>query len=134
MTRECAGPGCSMLGHLVPPYKCRHLYHSRHVFICRSEAQELRCAKEFLEQHLDRHVVAMIGHSKGATDVLLYAAQFDDVPCIVNLAARFEVQKGVLERLGPDVLQQLEQNGKVCKSSIGKSWRVVVALSEVVSS
>jgi hypothetical protein len=55
----------------------------------------------------------MLGHSKGATDVLLYAAQYDDVPCVVNLAARYELQQGVLQRLGPAVLQQLEEKGQV---------------------
>jgi hypothetical protein len=79
----------------------------------RSEAQELRCAKLHLEQQLNRRVVCMLGHSKGATDVLLYAAQYEDVPCVVNLAARFELQQGVLQRLGPAVLQQLEQAGQV---------------------
>lgn len=41
--------------------------------LCRSEAQELGCAKQHLEQQLGRRVVAMLGHSKGATDVLMYA-------------------------------------------------------------
>eukprot|EP00879_Flechtneria_rotunda_P025190 GHRR01026757.1.p1 GENE.GHRR01026757.1~~GHRR01026757.1.p1 ORF type:complete len:175 (+),score=51.32 GHRR01026757.1:1707-2231(+) len=79
----------------------------------RSEAEDLRCAKQALEQQMGRRVIAMIGHSKGATDVLLYAAKYDDVPCAVSLAARFEVQKGVLERLGPEVLQRLDSNGQV---------------------
>eukprot|EP00775_Hariotina_reticulata_P004893 gene4893-5138_t len=79
----------------------------------RSEAQELRCAKQHLEQQLGRRVVAMVGHSKGATDVLLYASQWDDLPCVVNLAGRCDVQKGVLERLGPEVLEQLDRIGQV---------------------
>eukprot|EP00878_Enallax_costatus_P023111 GHUV01024571.1.p1 GENE.GHUV01024571.1~~GHUV01024571.1.p1 ORF type:complete len:227 (+),score=60.06 GHUV01024571.1:523-1203(+) len=79
----------------------------------RSEAQELRCAKQYIETQLGRRVVAMVGHSKGATDVLLYAAEYDDIPCVVNLAARFEVHKGVLERLGPEVLEQIEKQGQV---------------------
>ncbi|KAF6266282.1 Alpha/Beta hydrolase protein [Scenedesmus sp. NREL 46B-D3] len=79
----------------------------------RSEARELRCAQLHLQQRLGRRVVCMLGHSKGATDVLLYAAQYGDVPCVVNLAARFELQQGVLQRLGPAVLQQLEESGQV---------------------
>lgn len=43
---------------------------------CRFEAQELGCAKQHLEQQLGRQVVAMLGHSKGATDVLLYAGLY----------------------------------------------------------
>jgi dienelactone hydrolase len=79
----------------------------------RSEAEELRCAKQYLEQQLGRKVVGVLGHSKGGTDVLLYAAKYNDVPCVVNLAGRFELQKGVLERLGPEVLERLEREGQV---------------------
>jgi nitrogenase molybdenum-iron protein alpha/beta subunit len=80
---------------------------------CRAEAEELRCAKQHLEQQLGRQVVAMIGHSKGATDVLLYTSKWDDLACVVNLAGRCDVQKGVLERLGPEVLEQLHRTGQV---------------------
>ncbi|WIA35809.1 hypothetical protein OEZ86_004196 [Tetradesmus obliquus] len=94
----------------------------------RSEAQELRCAKLHLEQQLGRQVVCMLGHSKGATDVLLYAAQWDDVPCVVNLAARYELQQGVLQRLGPAELQQLEETGQVEMSGRSRkgpfSWQL----------
>ena len=79
----------------------------------RSEAEELHCAKQHLEQQLGRRVVAMLGHSKGGTDVLLYAAKYNDVPCVVNLAGRYELQRGVLERLGPEVLESLEKEGQV---------------------
>jgi hypothetical protein len=70
----------------------------------------------------------MLGHSKGATDVLLYAAQYDDVPCVVNLAARYELQQGVLQRLGPAVLQQLKEKGQVgcgcvcCAAAAESTW------------
>jgi hypothetical protein len=39
----------------------------------RSEAQELGFAKRALEVRLGRRVAALLGHSKGATDALLYA-------------------------------------------------------------
>lgn len=41
--------------------------------LCRSEALELGAAKQHLEQQLGYRVVGMLGHSKGGTDVLLYA-------------------------------------------------------------
>jgi hypothetical protein len=44
----------------------------------RSEAQELGLAKLHLEQQLGRRVIAMLGHSKGATDVLIYAGCYAD--------------------------------------------------------
>lgn len=83
----------------------------------RSEAQELGAAKQHLEQQLGYRVVGMLGHSKGGTDVLMYAGcyaeQFGAVPCIVNLAARLDVRQGVVRRLGQRVLSELESNGKV---------------------
>jgi hypothetical protein len=68
----------------------------------------------------------MLGHSKGATDVLLYAAQYDDVLCVVNLAARYELQQGVLQRLGPAVLQQLEEKGQVDAATSAVLLRAVL--------
>lgn len=38
------------------------------------------------------------GHSKGANDVLLYASQYDDVPLVVNIAARFDLSRGIKVR------------------------------------
>lgn len=91
----------------------QHRRHAIYAIAFRSEAQELRSAKQFVEQQLQRPVAAMVGHSKGATDVLLYAARYDDVPCVVNLAARYDLQGGVVERFGPEVMRQLDTHGKV---------------------
>jgi hypothetical protein len=73
----------------------------------------LASAKGFVEGALGRAVVGMVGHSKGGTDVLLYAAKYDDVPCVVSIAARCDVQQGVQRRLGAAVLEQLEREGQV---------------------
>ena len=42
-----------------------------------------------------------MGHSKGANDVLLYAARHGDVPRVVNLAGRFHLAEGMEKRFGP---------------------------------
>ena len=45
-------------------------------------------------------VVALVGHSKGASSVLHYAARHDDVAVVVSLAARHNMRVGIRERLG----------------------------------
>lgn len=45
-----------------------------------AEAAEIRCAKEHLEQVIGCDVVGLLGHSKGATDALLYASKHHDIP------------------------------------------------------
>ncbi len=42
--------------------------------------------------------VCYTGHSKGGNVVLLYAAQYDDVPLVVNIAGRYHMQQGVKVR------------------------------------
>ena len=54
-----------------------------------------------------------VGHSKGGNVVVLYAAEYDDVPCVVNLAGRFDMKRGVVERYGPDIFERLERLGEI---------------------
>ncbi|KAF8057878.1 hypothetical protein HT031_005824 [Scenedesmus sp. PABB004] len=79
----------------------------------RSEARELHAARAFVEGSLGRRVGGLVGHSRGATDALLAAADGDDWPCVVALAARCDLQGGVLQRLGADVLAALDAHGQV---------------------
>ena len=41
-----------------------------------------------------RKVSGLVGHSKGGTGVILYAAAYDDIPLVVNIAGRFDNMKG----------------------------------------
>lgn len=45
----------------------------------RAEARELRAAKAWAEAARGACIVGLVGHSKGATDALLYAAEFGDI-------------------------------------------------------
>ena len=36
----------------------------------------------------------LVGHSKGGTGVILYAAAYDDIPLVVNIAGRFDNMRG----------------------------------------
>ena len=43
--------------------------------------------------------VGLLGHSKGGSAVVLYAAKYDDVPRVVNVSGRFDMKRGA--RLQP---------------------------------
>ena len=58
-------------------------------------------------------VVALVGHSKGASCVLHYAARHDDVPVVVSLAARHDMSRGFRERLGDTRMDELLTKGSV---------------------
>lgn len=72
------------------------------------EAEDLRAVVSHVRNVLRLNVVCILGHSKGATSVLLYASKYKDIPCIVNLAGRWDMSRGVKERFGEDVIRDLE--------------------------
>ena len=41
-----------------------------------------------------RSVSGLVGHSKAGTGVILYAAGYDDIPRVVNVAGRFNNMRG----------------------------------------
>ncbi|GBG88426.1 hypothetical protein CBR_g47125 [Chara braunii] len=60
---------------------------------------------------MGREVSSIIGHSKGGNVVILYAAKYDDVPKVVNVSGRFQMDRGLMERFGEDGLQKLKTIG-----------------------
>ncbi|KAL6215303.1 hypothetical protein ACLB2K_014734 [Fragaria x ananassa] len=48
-----------------------------------------------------RHYVitAIVGHSKGGNAVILYGAKYKDVPVVVNISGRFNLERGIEGRL-----------------------------------
>ncbi|CAG9460532.1 unnamed protein product [Pedinophyceae sp. YPF-701] len=74
------------------------------------EAGEIRTAVEALQDR-GMHVRALLGHSKGANAVLLYEAVFDDVPLVVNVAGRHLLSRGVVERLGQQTVDKINDEG-----------------------
>ena len=43
--------------------------------------------------------IGLLGHSKGGSAVVLYAAKYDDVPRVVNVSGRFDMKRGALPQL-----------------------------------
>ena len=72
-----------------------------------------------------RKVAAVVGHSKGGDVVLLYAATHDDVPLVVNLAGRFDMQRGLVERFGAETVARVDQLGQVPQATRTDSGAVV---------
>ncbi|GKV03616.1 hypothetical protein SLEP1_g15890 [Rubroshorea leprosula] len=58
-----------------------------------------------------RLISAIVGHSKGGNVVLLYASKYNDVPIVVNISGRFNLERGMEGRLGKDFLQRIKQDG-----------------------
>ncbi|KAF6169578.1 hypothetical protein GIB67_043295 [Kingdonia uniflora] len=59
-----------------------------------------------------KHVIsAILGHSKGGNVVLLYASKYHDMPKVINVSGRFDLKKGIGERLGKDYLQRVKTHG-----------------------
>eukprot|EP01053_Blabericola_migrator_P008685 Blabericola_migrator_1__8684@NODE_456_length_8320_cov_227_265964_g357_i0_p3_GENE_NODE_456_length_8320_cov_227_265964_g357_i0NODE_456_length_8320_cov_227_265964_g357_i0_p3_ORF_typecomplete_len308_score47_30Hydrolase_4/PF12146_8/7_9e15Abhydrolase_1/PF00561_20/9_8e10BAAT_C/PF08840_11/9_9e08Abhydrolase_6/PF12697_7/1_4e07DUF1749/PF08538_10/8_9e06DUF1749/PF08538_10/1_1e02DLH/PF01738_18/2e05Peptidase_S9/PF00326_21/2_4e05Abhydrolase_5/PF12695_7/4_3e03Abhydrolase_5/PF12695_7/0_65Abhydrolase_5/PF12695_7/0 len=54
-------------------------------------------------------VLALVGHSRGANDILMYGSKYDDVPYLVSLASRFDAKGGVDPWFHPGDRQKLER-------------------------
>jgi uncharacterized protein len=77
----------------------------------RDEVEDLRAVVEHVRGALGLTVSCVVGHSKGAGVVLLYAAKYGDVARVVSLAARFLMEVGVEERFGGDVIREVNETG-----------------------
>ncbi|WIA21686.1 hypothetical protein OEZ85_000855 [Tetradesmus obliquus] len=75
------------------------------------EVEQMAAAKAFLEQQHDKQVVLLLGHSRGAINATLYGGQHGDIPVMVLVAGRFDLTLNMVQRYGPDVLQQLRDSG-----------------------
>lgn len=76
----------------------------------RREADDL-CAVVQYFRGWNYVITAIVGHSKGGNAVILYAAKCKDVHTVVNIAGRFNLERGIEGRLGKDYLQRIKQDG-----------------------
>ncbi|PIN06830.1 putative esterase [Handroanthus impetiginosus] len=87
----------------------------------RREAEDLHAVVEHFQRE-QRFIVALIGHSKGGNAVLMYASRYHDVQTIVNIAGRFDLNRGIAGRLGKDFQEKIEQYGFIdVKNRKGKT-------------
>jgi alpha-beta hydrolase superfamily lysophospholipase len=66
------------------------------------EVDDMKCAVHFLRSQ-GRSVICLMGHSKGGTNALMYAATIGDVPAVINLAGRYRAREGFFQRVSLSV-------------------------------
>ncbi|GKV13994.1 hypothetical protein SLEP1_g24935 [Rubroshorea leprosula] len=59
----------------------------------------------------NRIITAILGHSKGGNVVLLYASKYHDVNTVVNVSGRYDLKRGIEERLGKDFMESIKKDG-----------------------
>ncbi|KAI3447143.1 hypothetical protein Pfo_003808 [Paulownia fortunei] len=77
-----------------------------------SEAEDLRSVVEYFTG-VNRSTVAVLGHSKGGNVVLLYASKYHDIPAVVNVSGRYDLKRGIEERLGKKFFERLKKDGYI---------------------
>ncbi|KAL7136764.1 hypothetical protein ABFS83_10G052700 [Erythranthe nasuta] len=89
-----------------------------------SEVEDLRAVIEYFTG-INRSTVAIVGHSKGGNVVLLYASKYHDIGAVVNISGRYNLKKGIEERLGANYLERLKKDGYIdVKLPGGVQYRV----------
>lgn len=75
----------------------------------RREADDLHSVVEYFNG-TNRKVTAVLGHSKGGDVVLLCSSKYHDVQTVINLSGRYNLEKGIAERLGKDFLEMIKKD------------------------
>ncbi|KAH9603734.1 hypothetical protein KSS87_016042 [Heliosperma pusillum] len=83
------------------------------------EVEDLCAVVKYLKG-TNRSVSAIVGHSKGGDVVLLYASKYHDVRTVVNLSGRYDLKKGISERLGETFMEKLKTDGYIDVKSKAK--------------
>ncbi|KAL5056657.1 hypothetical protein RYX36_037339 [Vicia faba] len=92
----------------------------------RREADDLHSVTQHF-RGLNRLVTAIVGHSKGAGVVLLYASKYNDVKAVVNISGRYDLKAGIEERLGKDYMERIKEDGFIDVKRPGSSgYRVTL--------
>ncbi|XP_065049336.1 uncharacterized protein LOC103992696 isoform X2 [Musa acuminata AAA Group] len=91
------------------------------------EAEDLHAVVlYFSEQKYE--ISAIVGHSKGGDDVLLYASRYRDVHTVVNLSGRFALDRGIERFLGKDFIQRIKKDGFI--DVVDKTGKVLFRVTE----
>nr|GEX85684.1 alpha/beta hydrolase fold protein [Tanacetum cinerariifolium] len=86
----------------------------------RKEVDDLRTVIQHFTA-ANRVICALLGHSKAGNVVVLYASSHHDIPIVVNMSARYKMDRGIEERLGKDYSERAKRDGYIdIKSEKGK--------------
>ncbi|GMJ07343.1 hypothetical protein like AT3G47590 [Hibiscus trionum] len=61
----------------------------------------------------NRVVSAILGHSKGGNVVLLYASKYQDIRMVINVSGRYDLKRGIAERLGEEFMETIKKDGYI---------------------
>ncbi|CAI9780390.1 unnamed protein product [Fraxinus pennsylvanica] len=88
------------------------------------EVEDLRAVVEYFNG-VSRPIKTILGHSKGGNIVLLYASKYHDIDAVINVSGRYDLKKGIEERLGTGVLERIGKSGVIdVKNSKGETHLV----------
>ncbi|KAK6120412.1 hypothetical protein DH2020_045892 [Rehmannia glutinosa] len=87
------------------------------------EAEDLRAVIEYFTG-VNRVTVAVLGHSKGGNVVLLYASKYHDIGVVVNVSGRYDLKRGIKERLGENFLEILKKDGYIVVNTRAGDYQV----------
>ncbi|KAK1603190.1 hypothetical protein QYE76_016560 [Lolium multiflorum] len=74
------------------------------------EVEDLHAVIQHLKDQ-KRDTRAIAGHSKGGDVVIIYASMYQDVSRIINMSGRFDLKRGIADRLGNDYMERINQHG-----------------------
>jgi alpha/beta superfamily hydrolase len=74
------------------------------------EVEDLHAVIQHLKDQ-KRDTRAIAGHSKGGDVVIIYASMYQDVSRIINMSGRFDLKRGIADRLGNDYMDIINQHG-----------------------
>ncbi|GMN53098.1 hypothetical protein TIFTF001_022232 [Ficus carica] len=76
----------------------------------KKEADDIHAVIEHFNGE-NRIISAILGHSKGGNVVLLYASRYHDVRTVINVSGRYDLKRGIAERMGEDFMEKLKEKG-----------------------
>ncbi|KAH7647152.1 alpha beta hydrolase [Cryptosporidium bovis] len=74
--------------------------------------EDLRMVVEYL-RNLDLDVKVLVGHSRGAVEVLMYSWLYDDVDIIISISARFDLENSIISKFIGDDNYMKMKNGEL---------------------
>ncbi|PQQ08836.1 uncharacterized protein Pyn_03031 [Prunus yedoensis var. nudiflora] len=76
----------------------------------RREADDLHAVIQHFSE-ANRAASTILGHSKGGDVVLLYASKYHGIRTVVNVSGRYDLKRGMEERLGKDFVETIKKEG-----------------------
>ncbi|KAG8367228.1 hypothetical protein BUALT_Bualt16G0050800 [Buddleja alternifolia] len=84
------------------------------------EVEDIRAVIKYFSG-VNRKIISILGHSKGANVVLLYASKYHDVDLVVNVSGRYYLDRGIEVRLGANFMERIKNNGFIDFTNQGET-------------